>query len=88
MDSLWGKEEDIKTAEFKKAVENIETKYEDIFSDKVNIITGKTPDKLLYQFITTFDGFKRTCDFRKDTYVHKYIQEEVFDAFKSIFSSK
>ncbi len=87
MDSLWGEKEAKKTLEFNREIEKIETKYIEVFSDKINVLTGKSPDKLLYQFMTTYDGVIRTCNFRRDTYVPKYIQEEVFEVFNSIFST-
>jgi hypothetical protein len=86
--SIWGDEHDRKTQVFNDAVEAIEKKYSHIFEDHVNVITGEKPDKLLFQFLTSWDSSAYRIGFRKDTYVPKYIQDEVINAFKSAYSAK
>lgn len=86
--SIWGKGYDDKEDAFNAAVESIEAKYIDVFKNKTNSVTGKAPDRLAYQFLTTYDGQRHTCGFKKDTYVPVNIQNEVYDTFRSIFSDK
>lgn len=88
MTSMWGEEHDNKTAEFNRQVELIEAKHEHIFANQINPLTGKPPAKLAYQFLTTYDGYKNTFGFRKETYVPKHVQDEVTEAFRSVFSKE
>lgn len=86
--SIWGEDEDAKTALFNERVLEIETRNQALFNANVNRINGKSPDSLNMHFMTTFDGYKRTIGFLKSTYIPKNIQEEVIDAFKLVFSDK
>lgn len=85
---MWGEDHDLKTEKFNAEVKLIEDKHAHIFANQINLITGKSPDRLAFQFMTTYDGRTHTCGFRKETYVPVNIQEEVYDAFKSIFSEQ
>jgi len=86
--SMWGEDHDRKTAQFDEMVEAIELKYFHLFENEKSPISSKAPDKLHNHFLTTWDSHKRTIGFSKHTYVPKYIQDEVIEAWKSVFSAK
>ena len=86
MSTIWGNELDEKVAEFNRKVEEIELKHIDLFKDKINRITGKALDKLQHHVMTVQDVSYIKIMFVKDTYVPKYIFDEVDAAFKSVFS--
>jgi len=86
--TIWGKDYDLKDALFRGKVKDIENKYINLFNDQINPITQKAPDVLENQFLTTYNGHAHTIGFSKETYVPKYIQDEVIDAFKEVFSAK
>jgi hypothetical protein len=85
--SIWGEESDRKEALFYETVDQIQNKYPTVFKNEINPITRESPGKLAYEFLTTHDGYARTIGFNKNTYVPQYIQNEVIDTFKSIFSA-
>ncbi|MCO5949437.1 hypothetical protein [Mucilaginibacter flavidus] len=88
MASMWGENHDKKMAEFELQVEDIEERNFGLFKNQINHISGKAPDKLSHQFLTTWDDRRYTIGFSKHTYVPKQIQDEVINAFKGVFSEK
>jgi len=85
---MWGEEHDQKTDKFNEMVEAIETKHISLFENQKSPISGEAPDKLYNHFLTTWDSHKKTIGFSKNTYVPKHVQDEVIEAWKSVFVSK
>jgi len=86
MESIWGEKHDKKITAFEIKVEEIEAKYQNLFNEHVNIITGSPPDKLSNHYILHWDFRGYQIGFRKESYIPDYIQKEVFEHFQQIFT--
>ncbi len=88
MSLLFGDKFENQTKEFNEKVKAIENRHFSVFEKQVNVITGESPDRLQNHFLTTYDGYKHTIGFSKDSYVPDNIQQEVYSAFREAFSAK
>jgi|GEM_PF-5964505 len=92
MTSLFGKTHDDKMITFDMAISSIEKKYEDQLQVVVDHENKERPDKLSNHYILQWDhfggsGLRYQIGFI-DTYLPRYIQEEITSAFKEVFSEK
>ena len=93
MTSLFGKNHDNKMVAFDAALASIEEKYAIHLRTVVDHENNEIIDKLSNHFQLKWEplpygNLRYGIRFNEDTYIPKFIQEEVISAFKEVFSDQ
>lgn len=91
MKSMWGESHDTNMKSFEGKVDAIELKNQKHLQDVTGLNGNNEPDKLSNHYLIQWEGYnggiRYSIGFRHETYIPKFLQDEVITSFKQVFSS-